>query len=128
MMITPETTQDEYIAIITEVGARLGFTDAAHYSSNAEYYWKNKGQFISVINKQLPDDKLKVIFQQHYQRITNPPPQKEGKEGKEGKDQVNSADLYGGDEHYHYRNEKRLVYENMVKLEKTRNFAVYSAA
>ena len=121
-MITPETTQNEYIAIITEVGARLGFTDATHYSSNAEYYWKNKGQFISVINKQLPDDKLKVIFQQHYQRITNPPPQ------KEGKDQVDSVDLYGGDEHYHYRNEKRIVYENMVKLVKTQNFVVYSAA
>ncbi len=129
--LTNETNQEDFIATITEVAQRLGFTDATHYTANAEHYWKNKAQFISVLSKNLPDDRLKVIFQQHIQRIANPPtPGKEGKQTKDEptKDQVNPADLYGGDEFYHYRNEKRLVYENMVKLQTTRNFSIYSAA
>ncbi len=115
-MITAETTQEEYLQILTEVASRLGLGNAEHYTTNAEHYWKNKGQFVSVINKQLPDDKLKVIFQSHIQRIANPPP---------GKEQKDSSDLYGGDEYYPYRNEKRIVYENMVKLVPTTRFSTF---
>ncbi len=116
-MITAETTQEEYLQILTEVASRLGLGDAGHYTTNADHYWKNKGQFISVINKQLPDDKLKVIFQSHIQRIANP---------VQGKEQKDASDLYGGDEHYPYRNEKRIVYENMVKLVPTTRFSTFN--
>ncbi len=62
--------QSDFISLIIEKASTLNLNvDTIHYESNSEYYWKNKGQFISVLNKGIPDDKLKIIFQTHIQKI-----------------------------------------------------------
>ncbi len=64
--------QEDFIDLISKRAVSLEINvDEDHYSQNSEYYWKNKGQFISVLNKGLGDDKLKVIFQTHIQKINN---------------------------------------------------------
>ena len=63
-------SQPDFIQVLAEYAAKLSLSvDAAHYETHAEYYWKNKMQFISVIQKKIPDDKLKIIFQTHIQKV-----------------------------------------------------------
>ncbi len=65
-----EIIQSDFISLIAEKASTLNLNvDTIHYESNSEYYWKNKGQFISVLNKGISDDKLKIIFQTHLQKI-----------------------------------------------------------
>ncbi len=73
--------QSDFISLIIEKATTLNLNvESSHYETNAEYYYKNKGQFISVLNKGIPDDKLKIIFQTHIQKIektVNVPQEKE---------------------------------------------------
>lgn len=70
MSISMDISQSDFISLITEKANTLNLdVDNSHYETNSEYYWKNKGQFISVLNKGIPDDKLKIIFQTHIQKI-----------------------------------------------------------
>ncbi len=73
--------QSDFISLIAEKATTLNLNvESSHYETNAEYYYKNKGQFISVLNKGIPDDKLKIIFQTHIQKIektVNVPQEKE---------------------------------------------------
>ncbi len=60
---------EEYITKISNVAERLSLgVDRSHYEENAEYYWNQKGQLNTVIDKGLPDDKLVVIFKTHLQK------------------------------------------------------------
>ena len=66
-----DISQSDFISLICEKALSLNLNvDNVHYESNNDYYWKNKGQFISVLNKGLPDDKLKIIFQTHIQKVS----------------------------------------------------------
>jgi hypothetical protein len=63
-------SQTDFIKVLSEHAANLSLSvDTAHYETHSEYYWKNKMQFISVIQKKIPDDKLKIIFQTHIQKV-----------------------------------------------------------
>lgn len=65
-----EIIQSEFISLICEKAITLNLNvEASHYETYSDYYWKNKGQFISVLNKGIPDDKLKIIFQTHIQKV-----------------------------------------------------------
>ncbi len=65
-----EIIQSEFISLICEKAITLNLNvDGSHYETYSDYYWKNKGQFISVLNKGIPDDKLKIIFQTHIQKV-----------------------------------------------------------
>ncbi len=71
MSISMDISQSDFISLISEKAFSLNLNvDNVHYETNSDYYWKNKGQFISVLNKGLPDDKLKVIFQTHIQKVS----------------------------------------------------------
>lgn len=60
---------EEYIAKIAKVAERLSLdVNASHYEENAEYYWNQRGQLNTVIDKGIPDDKLLVIFKTHLQK------------------------------------------------------------
>ncbi len=62
--------QSDFISLIAQKATTLNLdVTNIHYETNAEYYYKNKGQFISVLNKGIPDDKLKIIFQTHIQKV-----------------------------------------------------------
>jgi hypothetical protein len=70
-MIDQNIPQNEFISTLISYSHNLQLNvEEVHYESNSEYYWKNKNQFISVINKGIPDDKLKIIFQTHIQKLT----------------------------------------------------------
>ncbi len=81
MSISMDICQSDFISLIAEKATTLNLNvESSHYETNAEYYYKNKGQFISVLNKGIPDDKLKIIFQTHIQKIektVNVPQEKE---------------------------------------------------
>ena len=65
-----DISQSEFISLIGEKALTLNLNvDNSHYETHSDYYWKNKGQFISVLNKGIPDDKLKIIFQTHIQKV-----------------------------------------------------------
>ena len=71
MTIDQNITQTDLMQTLATYASKLNVqANLEHYESNAEYYWKNKGQFISVINKGIPDDKLKIIFQTHILKIS----------------------------------------------------------
>ena len=60
---------EEYIAKIAKVAERLNLdVDQSHYEENSEYYWNQRGQLNTVIDKGIPDDKLVVIFKTHLQK------------------------------------------------------------
>ena len=60
---------EEYIEKIAKVAERLSLdVDVSHYEENAEYYWNQRGQLNTVIDKRIPDDKLVVIFKTHLQK------------------------------------------------------------
>ncbi len=60
---------EEYITKIWNVAERLSLgVDRSHYEENGEYYWNQRGQFNTVIDKGIPDDKLIVIFKTHLQK------------------------------------------------------------
>ena len=60
---------EEYITKIAKVAERLSLeVDASHYEENAEYYWNQRSQINTVIDKGIPDDKLMVIFKTHLQK------------------------------------------------------------
>ena len=70
MSISMEIIQSEFISLICEKATTLNLNvEVSHYETNSDYYWKNKGQFISVLNKGISDDKLKIIFQTHIQKV-----------------------------------------------------------
>ncbi len=97
MSISMDISQSDFISLITEKANTLNLdVDNSHYETNSEYYWKNKGQFISVLNKGIPDDKLKIIFQTHIQKL-----------GKNEKEEV----IY--------------EYVPLVKIRKTKKYSVY---
>ena len=63
---------ESYIEMLYEVGSRLGFPyKIDFYRENEDYLVKNQGQFKSIIEKKLPDDKLRVIFQSHFNKLMN---------------------------------------------------------
>ncbi len=65
-----DISQSDFISLIFKKANALNLNvESLHYETNAEYYYKNKGQFISVLNKGIPDDKLKIIFQTHIQKV-----------------------------------------------------------
>ncbi len=62
---------EEYIELLKNTSIRLELNiDENHYDENKDYYWNNKGQLKTVIDKKIPDDKLKIIFQTHIQKLT----------------------------------------------------------
>lgn len=64
--------QNDFILQISQIAKDLNISfDDNHYENNSEYYWKNKNQFISVINKKLPNDKLKIIWETHINKLKN---------------------------------------------------------
>ncbi len=67
----PQISQPDFINNLIQCAQNLGIESGteAHYQEHAEYYWKNKMQFISVINKKIPDDKLRIIFMTHIQKV-----------------------------------------------------------
>ncbi len=61
---------EEYIQLLQETASRLNLNiENTHYEENKDYYWNNKGQLKTVIDKKIPDDKLKIIFQTHIQKL-----------------------------------------------------------
>ncbi len=72
MAIDQNITQTDLMHTLAEYASNLGIqgADISHYESHSEYYWKNKMQFISVINKGIPEDKLKIIFQTHLHKLS----------------------------------------------------------
>jgi hypothetical protein len=71
MSISMDICQSDFISLISEKAVFLNMNvEESHYESNSDYYWKNKGQFISVLNKGITDDKLKIIFQTHIQKVS----------------------------------------------------------
>ncbi len=61
---------EEYIQLLQETASRLQLNvELSHYEDNKDYYWNNKGQLKTVIDKKIPDDKLKIIFQTHIQKL-----------------------------------------------------------
>lgn len=71
MSISMDISQSDFISLISEKAVTLNLNvEESHYESNSDYYWKNKGQFISVLNKGIHDDKLKIIFQTHIQKVS----------------------------------------------------------
>lgn len=73
MSISIDICQNDFISLISEKAVSLNLNiEESHYESNSNYYWKNKGQFISVLNKEIQDDKLKIIFQTHIQKVYKP--------------------------------------------------------
>ncbi len=65
-----DISQSDFISLIVEKANALNLNvESSHYETNAEYYYKNKGQFISVLNKGIPDDKHKITFQTHIQKV-----------------------------------------------------------
>ncbi len=65
-----EIIQSDFISLLAQKATTLHLNvNSTHYEENSDYYYKNKGQFISVLNKGIPDDKLKIIFQTHIQKI-----------------------------------------------------------
>jgi len=61
---------EEYIEKIKRVVERLSLDISLdHYDTNKEYYWENRNQLNNVIDKCLPDDKLKIIFNGHIMRL-----------------------------------------------------------
>jgi hypothetical protein len=100
MSISMDISQSDFISLILEKAVSLNLNvDNSHYETNSEYYYKNKGQFISVLNKGLPDDKLKIIFQTHIQKV--------------GKSEE--------------KEEEKVIYEYvpLVKIIKTKKYSVY---
>ncbi len=66
-----DISQSDFISLIAEKATILNMNvENMHYTTHSDYYWKNKGQFISVLNKGIPDDKLKIIFQTHIQKVS----------------------------------------------------------
>lgn len=72
-MIEQTISQEDFISTIANYASTLEIdvVNASHYQEHSDYYWKNKNQFISVINKGLSADKLKVIFQTHIQKLSH---------------------------------------------------------
>ncbi len=63
-------SQSDFILHIAKIANDLDIKfPENHYENNVEYYWKNKNQFISVINKKLANDKLKVIWETHINKL-----------------------------------------------------------
>ena len=97
--------QSDFISLIIEKATTLNLNvESSHYETNAEYYYKNKGQFISVLNKGIPDDKLKIIFQTHIQKIEKGSTLSQKVEEKE---------------------EAEYVYVPLVKIIKTQKYSVF---
>jgi hypothetical protein len=59
-----------YIEKIQKEFGRLGFEkEIDFFRENEEYFWNQRGQLNNVIDRKLPDDKLKIIFQTHMQKV-----------------------------------------------------------
>lgn len=64
------TTEEEYLTLIKETASRLSLSVSnEHFDENKEYYWNNRGQLKTVIEKKIPDDKLKIIFMVHINKL-----------------------------------------------------------
>lgn len=62
---------EEYIETLKNASTRLQLgVEGFHFDENKDYYWNQKGQFQTVLTKNLPDDKLKMIFQNHIQKLS----------------------------------------------------------
>jgi hypothetical protein len=62
---------EEYIETLKNASERLQLgVEASHYDENKDYYWNQKGQLQTVLTKNLPDDKLKMIFQNHINKLS----------------------------------------------------------
>ncbi len=54
---------DEYIELLERTAEKIGIeVPEDHYKDNNEYYMSQRGQLQNVIDKNLPSDKLKIIF------------------------------------------------------------------
>ncbi len=96
-------TEEEYLELIKTTSKRLQLdVSDEHFDTNKSYYWNNKGQLKTVIEKGLPDDKLKVIFQGHINKLSK---------GNQVKQEDN-------------KNDEILVYPP-VKIMKTPKYSVY---
>ncbi len=96
---------EEYIQLLQETASRLNLNiENTHYEENKDYYWNNKGQLKTVIDKKIPDDKLKIIFQTHIQKLN--------------KNQDNNNEV---------QNERIIEYPP-VKIINTNKYSVYSWA
>ena len=60
----------QYLEKIQKEFGRLGFErEMDYFRENEEYFWNQRGQLNNVIDRKLPDDKLKIIFQTHVQKL-----------------------------------------------------------
>jgi hypothetical protein len=119
-MIDQNINQNEFILTLVSYthNLQLEFEDS-HYQSNAEYYWKNKNQFISIINKGIPDDKLKIIFQTHFQKVT-----------KNSNNEMNNKNIEMNNKNNNLFEEEKIQVQVQicyppVKIVKTNKFSVY---
>lgn len=63
--------QQKYITLLKETSSRIGLgVDDDHFESHMEYYWNQRGQLQTVIQKNIGDEKLKMIFQNHVQKLS----------------------------------------------------------
>ncbi len=113
-MIDINIPQNEFISTLISYSHNLQLNiEESHYESNSEYYWKNKNQFISVINKGIPDDKLKIIFQTHIQKLTK----------------NNNNNNQNNNNHYPEKDQEQIqICYPPVHLVKTNKYSVYEWA
>ncbi len=63
--------QQKYIELLKTTSSRVGIeVDEDHFDTNMEYYWNQRGQLQTVIQKNIGDEKLKMIFQNHIQKLS----------------------------------------------------------
>lgn len=107
MSISMDINQIDFISLISEKAVLLNLNvEDLHYERYSDYYWKNKGQFISVLNKGIQDDKLKIIFQTHIHKVSKVEEKVNKVEEKVSKEEVNE-----------------LIPQ--VKIRKTKKYSVY---
>ncbi len=62
---------DEYIELLERTAERVGIeVPEDHYKENSEYYKTQQGQLKNVIEKNLPEEKLKIIFQNLINKLS----------------------------------------------------------